>query len=132
MAYTFYHLSGIIDTTFIGVYFLTMAWSLLYHLLPCLTHNIVFRFFARIFAYFIFFVTITTTYLYLVTDHEWGPELYLALLKYFLGPATLVALTLNWVMNKDSQRLKFILKEIPYNPEMLHVSQNKIQSSQLY
>mmetsp|Transcript_32432 Transcript_32432/g.28718 ORF Transcript_32432/g.28718 Transcript_32432/m.28718 type:complete len:170 (-) Transcript_32432:39-548(-) len=132
IAYIFFHFAGIIDTAFIVAYASTMGWSITYHLLPFLTHNIVFRFLHRVFSYVIYFLTMMTAFLYLNTEHDWSPTVYLAFLIYFLLPASFIAFSLNWLMKADRASKKTTVRETLYDPGMMYVQQQKVQASQLY
>ena len=132
LAYNFYHLGGIFNTNFLAAHSMVLFWSLAYHFLPFLTHNICFRALARVFSYAIFFITFAFLYLFAVTEHEWGPDVYYALLVYFLGPAAFLSFTLNWVMNSDTSAAMEDPLMAPYNPEFKPVVSHKISQNQHY
>ncbi|CAI2382641.1 unnamed protein product [Moneuplotes crassus] len=132
LAYNYYHLSGIFNTNFLAAHALVMFWSIAYHVLPFLTHNICFRSLARMFAYIILFIAFAFLYLFAVTEHQWGPEVYYALLVYFLGPAAFLSMTLIWVMNSDTRQPIDDSLQMPYNPEVMIEAPKKMPKHQVY
>ena len=132
LAYTLYHLGGIVDATLLIVYGTTMGWSLGYHLLPFLTHNIVFRFLHKIFSFAVYFLTIGSIYMYIMTEHDWAPDVYLALFLYLFAPSSFLAFTLNWLMGANRQLGGSTIKEMPNSPNIVYVSQSKVQPNGHY
>ena len=92
------------------IHFVSLMWSLMYHLLPNVRSNSVYRFFAHTASTCIIMLAIVNVYFMLIAK-EWGPLIYLAILVFFTGPAALVAITLLLLLNLDSNNTQKVFRD---------------------
>eukprot|EP00344_Euplotes_crassus_P006945 CAMPEP_0197009990 /NCGR_PEP_ID=MMETSP1380-20130617/52337_1 /TAXON_ID=5936 /ORGANISM="Euplotes crassus, Strain CT5" /LENGTH=177 /DNA_ID=CAMNT_0042431605 /DNA_START=14 /DNA_END=547 /DNA_ORIENTATION=+ len=111
-------------------YGFTMVWSLVFHLLPFLTKNFVFRLIVRVIVTIEFFLLVVILFLMVTTDDPRTPSGYLALLIFFIGPSLLVGATLYWALESERNSITPEL-DIPYKPEVT-MEESKVSPSADY
>ena len=85
--------------------------SVAYHLLPCLTRNVVFRFFAHFIGLVIYTTLFYSLYLLITVRAPFEPISYLIFLGWFTLPASLTNASLVWLMYADLRlRNKFLTR----------------------
>ena len=80
---------------------ISLIWSIMYHLLPGVRTNIVYKFLTQTFCTLILMLTIVNIYMFIITT-DWANLMYLIILMFYTGPASLNAITLLLLLNFDN------------------------------
>eukprot|EP00343_Euplotes_focardii_P003996 CAMPEP_0205808178 /NCGR_PEP_ID=MMETSP0205-20121125/12059_1 /ASSEMBLY_ACC=CAM_ASM_000278 /TAXON_ID=36767 /ORGANISM="Euplotes focardii, Strain TN1" /LENGTH=167 /DNA_ID=CAMNT_0053083451 /DNA_START=86 /DNA_END=589 /DNA_ORIENTATION=- len=115
------------DFGIVYVWAATMAPSLIFHFLPFLTRNFLFRFIANAMLAVLSLMAAVSGYFIFVAEDEMQKLVFVAFAIFFLGPITLVSATLVWALNVDrlgdgeqmqmdyAQNVKYVSKMQPSN-----------------